>query len=232
MSGVDLEPDIANQGFTNVLFEDCKLTSNRGSGFSVYLRRSDSTSPPLSVTFRRCTVDGDTGSGGFDIGAMEPGAAVGGSGVLIEDSHVSNTTTAGLSVFDKAVDGPRVQVKNTSFVHVGRNATTVYACPAEYRKLHKCSADRIVQEHDIALTGGLEPKHPIAYAIGGLEVHNVTVVSARPRSFMLLMTTSSAGFGGGAVRGDVTVYASNASSCVVPAVAKHTLTAQCLPLLP
>ena len=117
--GVDLEPDIPNQGFTNVLFEDCHLTGNRGSGISVYLRRSDPTSPPLSVTFRRCTVDGATGQGGFSIGAMEPGAAMGGYGVVIEGSLVTNTTAAGLSVFDKAAHGPPVVVRDTSFVHAG-----------------------------------------------------------------------------------------------------------------
>ena len=230
MSGVDLEPDIPNQGFTNVLFQDCKLTGNRGSGFSMYLRRSDPTSPPLSVTFRRCTVDGETGGGGFDIGAMEPGTALGGSGVRIEDSYVTNTTTAGLAVFDKAKDGPVVRVFNTSFSYVARNSTTVYACPAEYRKLHKCSADRVVPDDDLALTGGLEPKHPIDFPIGGLELDNVTVISDRPRSFLLLMTTSSAGFAGGGVRGDVTVHASNSSSCTVPAVAARTLTTQCVRL--
>ena len=78
-----------------------------------------SNRPPLSVTFRRCTVDGATGQGGFSIGAMEPGAAMGGYGVVIEGSLVTNTTAAGLSVFDKAAHGPPVVVRDTSFVHAG-----------------------------------------------------------------------------------------------------------------
>jgi hypothetical protein len=197
----------------------------------VYTGRSDPTSPPLSVTFRRCTIDGATGRGGFDLGAMEPGAAMGGAGVLIEDSHVINTTSSGLSVFDKAVDGPPIEVRNTSFVRVGLNTTAVYPCPAAYRKLHKCSADRSVPLHDLALTGGLEPKHPITYAIGGLTLTGVTVVTDRPRAFMLLMTTSSAGFGGGGgVRGDVKVEAANASSCAVqaPVAVAPALKAECV----
>ena len=228
MAGVDLEPDLPNHAFTNVAFEDCRLRSNRGSGFSVYLRRSDPTSPPLSVTFRRCVVDGVTGLGGFDIGAMVPGAAAGGYGVLIEDSTVANTTTAGLSVFDKAADGPLVEVRNTRFVDVGTNATTFYSCPIEYRALHKCSADRYVPMHDLAVTGGLEPKHPIAYPVGGLKLTNVTVATNRSRGFMLLATTSSAGFGGGGVGGDVVVEASNASSCEVPPQAARTLAVDCV----
>ena len=53
------------------------------------------------------------------IGAMEPGAAMGGYGVVIEGSLVTNTTAAGLSVFDKAAHGPPVVVRDTSFVHAG-----------------------------------------------------------------------------------------------------------------
>jgi hypothetical protein len=228
MSGVDLEPDITNQGFTNVTFEDCQFTGNRGSGVSVYLRRSDTTSPPLSVSFRRCTIDGATGRGGFEVGAIAPGAAVGSTGVLIEDSNVTNTTGAGLSVFDKAVDGPMIEVRNTSFVRVGLNKTAVYPCPAAYRKLHKCSSDRYVPTHDLMLTGGLSPKHPIPYAIGGLKLVGVTVVAERSRAFMLLLTTSNAGFGGGGVHGDVTVEAVNASSCEVEAPVVPTINATCV----
>ena len=110
----------------------------------------------------------------------------------------------------------------------GLNATTFYPCPASYRRLHKCDADRRVPMHDLALTGGLEPKHPVTFAVGGLTFRNVTVVTNRSRAFLLLMTTSSAGFGDGGVRGAVEVEAVNASSCVVPAQAAPTLTAECV----
>ena len=82
MSGVDLEPDSPNQGFTNATFADCEAIGNRGSGFNMYLRRSDVTSPALAVTFRLCTVNG-AGRGGFDLGAMAPGAGVGSYGILV-----------------------------------------------------------------------------------------------------------------------------------------------------
>ena len=39
---------------------------------------------------------------------MSPGAGVGQHGVLVVDSHVRETTTSGLNVFDKAATGPAI----------------------------------------------------------------------------------------------------------------------------
>ena len=104
--------------FNNVSFVDCQSNGNVGSGFSMYLRRSDRTSPPVSVLFQNCSVEG-AGRGGFDIGAMSPGAGAGGSGVLIDSCHVRNTTTPGLNIFDKSATGPPIVVRHSSFIHVG-----------------------------------------------------------------------------------------------------------------
>ena len=101
---MDIEPDVANQAMANMTFQDCRSIGNRGSGFSMYLAKSNTTTPPVDVVFRRCLVDG-TGEGGFDIGSMAPGVGVGGTGVVIEGCWVRNTTSWGLDVFDKAATG-------------------------------------------------------------------------------------------------------------------------------
>lgn len=224
------EPDIPTQGFNNVSFLDCTLNSNAGSGFNMYLRRSDHTSPPVSVLIRNCSVDG-AGRGGFDIGAMSPGVGAGGSGVQVDNCHVRNTTTPGLNIFDKAATGPSVVVKHSSFVNVGTNRTITYPCPPNYRKLHKCSADRVVPMHDFCMVNGLEPKHPGAYSVGGLILTNVSLTTTNDRAFLLLSSPNKFGFVDGGVRGDVTVTVSGAAKaadvCAVPALAAKSLVATC-----
>ena len=112
MSGADLEPDVFYQGMTNVSFEGCRFLDNRGSGVNMYLRQSTSKSPPVSATFRDCTIDG-TGRGGFELGAMLPN--VSGPGVWIENCHVRNTTGFGLSIFDKSASAAPIHVADSSF---------------------------------------------------------------------------------------------------------------------
>ena len=112
MSGADLEPDNYYQGMTNVSFEGCRFLDNRGSGVNMYLRQSTSKSPPVSATFRDCTIDG-TGRGGFELGAMLPN--VSGPGVRIENCHVRNTTGFGLSIFDKSASAAPIHVADSSF---------------------------------------------------------------------------------------------------------------------
>ena len=110
--GADLEPDNYYQGMTNVSFEGCRFLDNRGSGVNMYLRQSTSKSPPVSATFRDCTIDG-TGRGGFELGAMLPN--VSGPGVRIENCHVRNTTGFGLSIFDKSASAAPIHVADSSF---------------------------------------------------------------------------------------------------------------------
>ena len=124
MAGLDLEPDEPTQAMTNVTLQDCRSIGNRGGGFNMYLRRSDATSPPVSVAFRNCTVDG-AGQQGISIGAMSPGTGLGGTGVLVDGCSVRNSIGWGLAVFDKAGTGPPVVVRNSYFEDVAKNATTV-----------------------------------------------------------------------------------------------------------
>eukprot|EP01051_Picozoa_sp_SAG22_P014952 SAG22_NODE_1887_length_3375_cov_1.948413_2_plen_213_part_00 len=142
MAGLDLEPDQPVQAMTNVTVQDVRSIGNRGGGFNMYLRRSDATSPPVSVAFRNCTVSG-AGGAGISIGAMSPGMGAGGTGVLVDGCSVRNTTSWGMAVFDKAATGPPVVVRNSAFADVATNATMVSPCPPNYRPW-KCSADRCV----------------------------------------------------------------------------------------
>ena len=140
---------------------------------------------------------------------------------------MQNTTTFGLNVFDKAAAGPSILVRNTALMHVARNATVTYPCPPQYKALKKCSEDRIVSDSAIALTGGLEPKHPGTYPVGGLTLDNVTVVDRQDDRDFILMS-SSKGFGKGCVAGNVTVRVTKAADCAVPASAAAFLRVHCV----
>lgn len=203
---------------------------------NMYLRKSDRTSPPVSVRFENCTVEA-AGQQGISIGAMSPGTGAGGIGVVIDGLRVKNVTSWGLSVFDKAGDGPAVIVRNSLFEDVATNETIRSPCPPEYRKLKKCSSDRIVPLHPLSLTGGIEPKHPSTYAIGGLTIGpNVTVKMSHPnRSFLLMEniphTMGFAGPSGFPVEGSVNVVvfgaATTAAACAIPKPAEEGLAVQC-----
>jgi hypothetical protein len=96
-------------------------------------------------------------------------------------------------------------------------------------------ACRIVPLHPFALTGGIEPKHPSTYAVGGLVLGpNLTLSMTKPnRSFILMENIPNKfGFGpGSGIEGCVTVVVSREAkknvACAVPPEAAGKLVVHC-----
>ncbi len=59
MSGIDLEPNQPDERLVNCVIEKCTFNGNDGSGADIYILHYNEQSPPMSITFRDCTFNGN-----------------------------------------------------------------------------------------------------------------------------------------------------------------------------
>ena len=200
MCGVDLEPDQSGDALVGVEFVDCVAYDNFGCGFSVALSRSTSSTPPLNVSFRRCTVEVsqqwpppaaaapllcDTrgcrayNAPGFEISAAFQTANLSqsptGPGGVIAVSHcvVRNTYDAGIELASVASANLEITVSNSVFESVGTRSSPSELPPASCGVQSSSTPAPIVFSFDPGYaTGDLHSR---------LMVSNLTVVDHRSR---------------------------------------------------
>ena len=105
-SGVDIEPDGAEQVVRDVVFRNCRFEDNYGDGIEVFLSH---VTRDVSILFDDCFVTSSRGSGIRVTKIKESGP-----GGLIEfrNCRVESTVGYGIKVQDKAADRGRVRFVN------------------------------------------------------------------------------------------------------------------------
>ncbi len=105
-SGVDIEPDSANDRIKNVIFRSCRFADNYGDGIEVFLGNLKTNSENVSILFDRCTVTSRRGPG-IRLTRINDDGPDG----LIEFRNcvVEGTEGYGLKVRDKSADRARVR---------------------------------------------------------------------------------------------------------------------------
>ena len=61
--GIDMEPNVPRNVFTDVVYEDCVFDGNASHGVDLYFGTLNGTSKPVSIVFRRCRMRGNRNCG-------------------------------------------------------------------------------------------------------------------------------------------------------------------------
>ncbi|UCH35167.1 MAG: right-handed parallel beta-helix repeat-containing protein, partial [Armatimonadota bacterium] len=117
-SGVDIEPDSADERIRDVVFRNCSFEDNYGDGIEVFLANLTADSGDVSIRFDNCRVTSKWGAG---IRVTKIGDA--GPGGLIEfvDCVVDSTEGYGIKVQDKSADRARVRFVNCAVRNAANN---------------------------------------------------------------------------------------------------------------
>lgn len=127
-AGIDLEPDTENQRLVNCLFRNTVCENNNGNQILIYLKPLTRKSSPVSIRFENCLARRTDGR----LHPIEPGPTNGLKGVAgiaigeirddgptgrIEFAHcvTEHDAKESVRVYDKSVNGARVQFSNCSF---------------------------------------------------------------------------------------------------------------------
>ena len=105
-SGVDIEPDTAQERIKNLVFRNCRFADNYGDGIEVFLANLKTKSENVSILFDHCNVTSRRGPGLRVTRVGDDGPAG-----LIEFRNcvVEGTEAYGLKVRDKSADHARVR---------------------------------------------------------------------------------------------------------------------------
>jgi hypothetical protein len=117
-SGVDIEPDSANERVKNVVFRNCRFQDNYGDGIEVFLANLRTNPEPVSILFDRCHVTSRRGPG---IRVTRVGDD--GPDGLIEFRNcvVEGTVGYGIKVRDKSADHARVRFSECNVKDAARD---------------------------------------------------------------------------------------------------------------
>ena len=113
MCGVDLEPFRKTQKLENILYEDCVFEGNRASGIDLHLSALDGTSPPVSVTFRRCKARRNRFFGLQMYSAWSVSGVKG--SVTFEDCEFSDNGYCPMRITNQFADGLRIVFRDCTF---------------------------------------------------------------------------------------------------------------------
>ena len=105
-SGVDIEPDSADERVQNVVFRNCRFEDNYGDGIEVFLANLKKESGDVSILFDNCRVTSWRGAGIRVTKVSDDGP-----GGLIEfrNCAVENTAGYGIKIQDKSAQRARVR---------------------------------------------------------------------------------------------------------------------------
>lgn len=107
-SGIDMEPNRADNVFTDVVYEDCAFEGNRAHGIDMHFGMFTSATRPVSIVYRRCRIRDNGGCGiTFLAGSasqLSQGNGVGGS-IRFEDCRIENNAGEPLKVMNYCEGG-------------------------------------------------------------------------------------------------------------------------------
>lgn len=117
-SGVDFEPDTADQRLKHIVFRNCRFDDNYGDGIEVFLAHLNSSSEPVSMLFENCRVTSRRGPGirVTKLGDDSPGGLI-----EFRDCIVAGTEGYGIKVQDKSTQSAQLKFVRCTLRDVARN---------------------------------------------------------------------------------------------------------------
>ncbi len=112
-SGVDLEPESDKDCLENVVFSNCRIENNQGSGFQIYAFKLTRMAKPFSVKLENCIIDGSW-EAGFEVGAITRNGPDG--TVVLNNCEVKNTFGPGILIREKASNRLKINFVNCKLV--------------------------------------------------------------------------------------------------------------------
>ncbi len=117
-SGVDFEPDGADQVLKDIVFRNCKFLDNYGDGIEIFLAHLKKNSEDVSILFEDCYVSSRRGPGIRVTKIHDDGP---GGLVEFRNCTVENTEAFGIKVQDKSTTGARVRFVNCHVKNAARD---------------------------------------------------------------------------------------------------------------
>lgn len=113
-SGVDIEPDLAEQRIKNVRFSGCQFIDNAGDGIEVFLAHTTRETEDVTICFENCYISSRHGSG---IRVSKIGDNGPSGHIAFKNCAVESTVGYGIKVQEKSLNGARVEFKNCRIIN-------------------------------------------------------------------------------------------------------------------
>jgi len=117
-SGVDIEPDTADERVRDVVFRNCLFKDNYGDGVEIFLANLTAASGDVSIRFESCRVASSRGSGIRVTKVSDKGP---GGLIEVRDCVVESTEGYGIKVQEKSADRARLRFVNCTVRNAANN---------------------------------------------------------------------------------------------------------------
>lgn len=114
-SGIDFEPNAANEELTNCEMRNCVSENNKGRGFLFALPHLHSDSAPLSIRLENCRSSGDSRAVELATANRSDTAGVKGK-IEFVDCEFENSVSAAILIRDKTVTAAQVRFERCTIV--------------------------------------------------------------------------------------------------------------------
>lgn len=113
-SGLDIEPDLADQRIKNVHFCGCQFVDNAGDGIEVFLAHTTDETEDVTIRFDNCYISSRHGAG-IRVSKIRDKGPTG--YIEFNNCTVENTLTYGIKVQEKSVNGARVTFTDCTVIN-------------------------------------------------------------------------------------------------------------------
>jgi len=123
-SGIDFEPDHANEMLKNVVMRNCLSVNNKGDGYQFYLGQLDATSADISVTLENCRSIGNSTGTWFDLGAGRHRSSSPKGIIRYVNCSFEQSKGGGIAILDKPANSVRAVFENCTIANAATNGTS------------------------------------------------------------------------------------------------------------
>lgn len=184
-AGVDLEPEDDAQCLENVVFRNCTMRNNQGSGFMIYALKLTEAAKPFSIKLENCVIDGSW-EAGFELASITQNGPRGTIDVM--DCEIKNTFGPGILIREKASDRLKTRFINCKLIDTSMGQKHPWAgkswAPAEtYWRLKEGPAEL---NAPIVVTCG---RPHIGQKVGNIEFLNCDIIRQNPKRPTIILQT-------------------------------------------
>ncbi len=123
-SGIDFEPDHANEMLKNVVMRNCLSINNKGDGYQFYLGQLNAKSEDISVTLENCRSVGNSTGTWLDLGVGRHQAAPPKGVIRYVNCTFERSKGNGIAVLGKPAGSVLAKFENCSIVNAATNGTS------------------------------------------------------------------------------------------------------------